>query len=407
MSTYDIIVVGGGIVGTTTALLLAKKTNLRIALLERQHPTIIPAKAGIHSATHRVSSISLASVALFQELNLWNIIKPTTTPFSKIHVWDASGNGKISFDSHTISSPALGYIVEDNLIRNCLFEKLTKESTIDFFPNTTLTGFTKTSDHIELQTESKTFQAQLIIAADGSHSKIREQAGIEIKECDYHQTAIVATVTTELPHQYTAWQRFLPTGPLAFLPLQDAHTVSIVWSYQSDKADAMLSLDDENFCSALGVAFENRLGRILSASKRLHFPLALRHASRYAEDRLALVGDAAHTIHPLAGQGVNLGLEDAEVLTDVLAEAYGKNRSYATLATLRRYERTQKSHNFIFLTLVDLLKNLFATDANTIHKVRNWGLNCTDKLSFLKKYFMRYASFANKAYRRDLHEELE
>ncbi len=387
---YDIIIVGSGIVGATTALALARDTSLKIAVIEAKLPGYIQ---DLTQYDYRVSAISLASKTILQNLNCWEAIKANrVSPYLQMHVWDASGTGEIHFDSQLVNEPVLGYIIEDSVIRKSLQEQFQFYQNIDFLCPVSVTILKEKANHIELMTnDQKTIEAKLLIGADGADSWVRAHANIEFKNSDYAHTAIVATVTTELSHQATAWQRFLPTGPLAFLPLHDPHHCSIVWSAEHDYATHLLSLDDDSFCNRVNVEFANKLGDITAVTKRYHFPLRMRHVKNYVRPHLALIGDAAHTIHPLAGQGVNLGLLDAAALAEVIVDAYKKNRDFASFATLRRYERWRKGDTFAVLTLVEGLKQLFGSDKKSLQQIRNVGLNLVNRASLVKKLLAHYA----------------
>jgi 2-octaprenylphenol hydroxylase len=219
---------------------------------------------------------------------------------------------------------------------------------------------------------------------------VRDRAGIHARVSDYGQQALVAVVTTERPHAETAWQRFLPTGPLAFLPLFDGRS-SIVWSLRSDEAQRLLELDDEPFRDALGEAFGFRLGEILHCGERALFPLVRQSAAQYVRPRIALVGDAAHVIHPLAGQGVNLGLKDARELADRLLAARAQGRDLGGLSVLRRYERARKGDNLLMMGVMDAFKQLFGSPALPLRWARNAGLNLVDAVPVLKNQIMRSA----------------
>jgi 2-octaprenylphenol hydroxylase len=390
MSNYDILIIGSGIVGATAALALAKKTTLKVAILDAQ---TISTQWHPQKNDFRVSAISPASKKIFQSLNVWGKIKSKRiSPYIHMHVWDAKSSGEIHFDSASVSQRELGHIIEDQVMRTSLYETLQENSQIHFLHPIKLSSCHVHEDHVELTTEDqKKLTAKLIIAADGANSWVREQLQIPVKIRDYDHTAIVATVKTELSHQATAWQRFLPTGPLAFLPLSDAHTSSIVWSTNPEHAKELVEGEKSDFQAKLTEAFANKLGAVTEVDSRQSFPLRMRHVENYVLNRVALIGDAAHTIHPLAGQGVNLGLLDSVCLADVIAEACKKNRDFASLATLRRYERARKSDTLAMLAMVDFLKNLFGTEKKSLQSLRAVGLNFTNHLPFLKNFFTQYA----------------
>lgn len=390
MSNYDIIIMGSGIVGATAALLLAKNTSLKIAITDSQ--TISPCwQAEKHD--HRVSAISLASKRIFNSIDVWQKISAKrVSPYSQMQVWDENSSGEIHFDSANIGELALGYIIEDQVMKTSLCEAFSNFSNLDFLNPLKIISLSEEDDSIKLTADdNKIFTTKLLIAADGANSWVREQIQTPLKTWDYQQTAIVATIKTEKTHENTAWQRFLATGPLAFLPLSDTHRCSIVWSAIPERANELLAQNDEDFRKSLSEAFAYKLGEITEVSQRYHFPLRMRHAKNYVQSRIALIGDAAHTIHPLAGQGVNLGLLDAACLAEVIVEAVNKKRDFSHLANLRRYERWRKSDNLAMLAAVDALKHLFMNDKKSIQTLRGMGLGVTNHLAILKNFFVNHA----------------
>ena len=391
MYDYDVIIIGSGIVGATIALALARETSLKIAVMERNTPVF---SNDLMHYDHRVSAVSLASKTIFQNLDCWDAIHlKRVSGYSHMHVWDAITNIKIDFEAPLLNQLFLGYIIEDSVIRSSLLEHFKNYPAIDFLCPIQLNSIREKPDSIELILDKNhpEITTKLLIAADGAKSWVRTQTKIPLTQWDYEQTAIVTTVKTALPHQSTAWQRFLPTGPLAFLPLDNPHYCSVVWSVVPDYASYLLSLDDDAFCKIITTEFSNRLGDIISATPRYHFPLHMRHAKNYIKPHLALIGDSAHTIHPLAGQGVNLGLLDAATLAEVIIDAYKKNRDFSSLSTLRRYERWRKSDTVLMLALVEGLKCLFASDQKPLQHIRRWGLTCADRFPFLKNLLAHYA----------------
>ncbi|HAB64102.1 MAG TPA: 2-octaprenyl-3-methyl-6-methoxy-1,4-benzoquinol hydroxylase, partial [Pseudomonas sp.] len=309
----DLIIVGAGMVGSTLALAL-QDSGLTIKLVDGGPLEVQPFKPS-DSFEPRVSALSAASQRILQRVGAWQgIVGRRASPYLDMHVWDGSGTGHIDFSAAAVHADVLGHIVENRVVQDALLEALKSRGSVELKGNARLeqlqqndNGWTLTMD------DGQQLSAGLIVAADGANSTVRQLAGCETREWDYLHHAIVTSVRCVEPNQQAAWQRFTDEGPLAFLPLQregDAHWCSIVWSVTEVEAQRLMALDDDAFCQALGRAFEYRLGEIVEADPRLCIPLRQRHAKRYVQPGLALIGDAAHTIHPLAGQGVNLGLRD-------------------------------------------------------------------------------------------------
>jgi 2-octaprenylphenol hydroxylase len=391
-ASYDIVIVGGGMVGLSLACMLAQKTALSIAVLEEQ--TQIPSWSAEH-VHHRVSAIALSSQKIFQSLGVWNDIREKrVSPFKQIIAWDAATQAEIVFHSNEMAESKLGYIIENNLMHSVLENKIKNYPQITKFSGIKLTTMIEHEHEHGMELvadDGRIIKAKLAIAADGGNSWLRKQAGIEIDKLDYEENAIVAAVQTTLPHLAGARQIFLPTGPLAFLPLSEKQTSSIVWSLPIEETKRLMALNENDFCAELGSAFEYRLGDVISSSKRFTFPLMRQKANKYIKPHIALVGDAAHTIHPLAGQGVNMGLLDAACLADVICEAVKEHRSFSSEATLRRYERWRKADNLMMFAGVDLIKNLFSSDKKSIQNLRSFGLNTVNHLKWMKNIFVRHA----------------
>jgi 2-octaprenylphenol hydroxylase len=387
---YDVIIVGGGMVGLALAGLLIQKTSLSIAILEAQ--AHVP-EWDSNSNYPRVSAIALSSQRVFQSLQVWDSMqKKRVSPFAKIGVWDAASKAEITFDSKEIAEPLLGYIIENNLIQSELLLKIKKSTQVTFLSPVKLAQLIEKEKSIELQTvEGQVFQAKLVIGADGANSWLRQQAGIEVVQHNYDQSAIIATVHTALPHHSVAQQVFFKSGSLAFLPLLKEKTSSIAWSLPTQEAKHLIAMDTDSFKQQLVQTFEYRLGDILEVEQRYSFTLIKQHAKRYIGSRIALIGDAAHTIHPLAGQGVNMGLLDALSLANIMIDAVKQNKDIANYTSLRRYERERKAENATMLVGVDLIKWMLASEKKSIQTIRAIGLSTVDRIAVLKNIFTRYA----------------
>lgn len=388
MKQHDILIVGDGIVGLALAHALAKK-DLNIGILSNSD--LLTGKHFKDEYDSRVSAITPASEAFFKHLGIWESITcRRISPFRDMHVWDATGSGKVHFDSAWIGQTHLGHIIENGVMLAALQENLFSYPNVIYYPSRKLTELMQPAEGVIIKTNQETLFTKLLVGADGANSWVRQHAGFAVKQQSYEQTAIIATVKTEFEHKETAWQRFMPTGPLAFLPLNHANQCSIVWSCEPEFAAQVMAYDDETFCHELAKALDFKLGQVLTSSARQCFPLVMRHAERYINADIALVGDAAHTIHPLAGQGLNLGLADAAFLAEVIQKSLNLNRPLGSL--LRQYERERRTHNLLMITAMNAFKRLFSNKHALLMTLRNKGLNGVNNLPWLKVLFMHRAA---------------
>ncbi|MBD3658000.1 FAD-dependent monooxygenase [Marinobacter sp.] len=388
----DILVVGGGMTGSALALGLGQQ-GWKVALIESGNPESAlvegaPA-ATVDDFEPRVSAISVASQRLLETLGAWQYVATRRhCPYQAMTVWDGDGTGRIHFEAAELQAQALGTIVENRSVVRALFLAL-QGSTVAVFGGVSVSGWWEQGDSrgIDLA-DGRRVAARLVVAADGANSRLRQWVGLPTREWDYNQQAIVCTVRTAQPHRFTAWQRFSPTGPLAFLPLQaesgDDHFCSIVWSQDTAEARRLLTLGDAAFVAELESAIERQLGAVLAVSRRYGFPLRQRHAKDYVRPGFALVGDAAHTIHPLAGQGANLGYGDVRVLLDELARARDTGLGPADELVLARYQRRRKGENLTMMAAMEGFKQLFGRDELPLRWLRNTGMRWLDNLAPLK-----------------------
>jgi 2-octaprenylphenol hydroxylase len=386
---YDIAIVGGGMVGLATAIGLAQ-ADLNVVVIDAGHTEAVSGEPRL-----RVSAINKASQRLLENLGAWAYLDTSrATPYQKMAVWDKDGFGKIAFDANSISETSLGAIIENDAISFALAKRASEFDNITHIQNQRIEriAFGEREAWLTLangvDSEIESVSAALVIAADGANSWVRE---IPLTFWDYGHHAIVATIRTEMPHLATARQVFLQDGPLAFLPLYEDNLCSIVWSVPPERATELLAMDKVQFERNLTAAFDGRLGICQLESERQAFPLRMRYARHFARHRLVLAGDAAHTIHPLAGQGVNLGFLDAASIIEVISELQQAGKDIGDYAQLRALERWRKADAMEMIAAMEGFKRLFE-GSNPVKKViRDLGLNLVDNVAGLKTVFIQQA----------------
>jgi 2-octaprenylphenol hydroxylase len=386
---FDILIVGGGMIGSALALGLSRQ-GWQVGLIEGAPAASLMAPAepanSVDDFEPRVSAISLASQRLLEELGAWPKVQASRhCGYREMTVWDGDGTGRIHFDAADLHARSLGTIVENRNIVRALFESLS-DSSVKLLDGVRVKAWSR-EQGVELE-DGRRLVARLVVGADGALSRLRQWSGLATREWDYDQQAIVCTVRTSQNHRYTAWQRFSPTGPLAFLPLLneagDEHFCSIVWSQDTLEARRLMALETESFRKELEAAIERELGEVLAVSRRFAFPLRQRHAKDYIADGLALVGDAAHTIHPLAGQGANLGYGDVRALLEELGRARALGLAPDDASVLARYQRRRKGENLAMMAAMEGFKQLFARDELPVRWLRNTGMRWLNQLAPLK-----------------------
>jgi len=390
----DLIIVGAGMVGSTLALAL-EGSGLDILVLDASplEAADFDPQGGFEP---RVSALSAASQRIFERLGAWpGMSARRVSPYTDMHVWDGSGTGQIHFSAATVHAEVLGHIVENRVVQDALLETMQRRGGQRLLGAARVERLERMPQGWQLTLDDgRQLNAPLLVAADGANSAVRRLAGCETREWDYLHQAIVTSVRCSEPHQRTAWQRFTDDGPLAFLPLErdgDQHWCSIVWSVTELEARRLMALDDVAFRAALGRAFEQRLGEVEEVDPRLCIPLRQRHAKRYVHPGLALIGDAAHTIHPLAGQGVNLGLLDAAVLAEVIEAAMARGERPEDIRVLSRFERRRMPHNLAMMAAMEGFERLFQADPLPLRWLRNTGLKAVQALPEAKALFVRQA----------------
>lgn len=387
MQATDVIIIGGGMVGLTLALAL-EDSGLKVAVIEGQLPEpmlpVIP--------ENRVSAINLASQTLLQRLHAWPAQQERLGPYTNMAVWEADTGAHIDFSAALMHQPHLGHIVENCVLQHSLLEQARARTHIDLhLPARAHTVSVSEQGAFVLLDNGIPITGRLLVGADGARSWLREQLQPGMVEWDYDHSALVATVATHEPHQQTARQIFRGNDILAFLPLADSHQCSIVWSCTPDDATERLALSDADFNKALSLAFDMRLGPCEVLGPRMAIPLRARFSQQFCGPRWALIGDAAHTIHPLAGQGVNLGLQDAAALADTLTRLHQAGRDIGALAELKSFERWRKAEAATLLAAMEGLKRLFGFDHPLLKGLRGAGLNLTNRLTPIKRMLAAHA----------------
>jgi len=375
---FDIVIVGAGITGLTVAALLAHSKNaerLRVKIVDAGKR---PAFDLSEDVSLRVSAIASGSSDIFASIGVWqDILGQRACPYRDMRVWDASGYFEgpdtLCFEAAEFAVSELGFIVENTLIQHAVLQQLDAvKQAVEF--ETPIISVAQSDDRFSVDfANGETITADLIVGADGAGSFVRNSAGITVDAWAYPQSAFVTHLRPEKSHQYTAWQRFLRNGPVALLPLQDGR-VSVVWSTTPEEVDKAIAASNDELSDMLSEATDHVLGRLLPEGPRGSFPLKAQHANNYVLPGLALVGDAAHAIHPLAGQGANLGLADAARLVGVLDEAISNDEYPGDMPVLRRYERARKGANQTMLYFIDSLNRLFLSESDSVAKLRGSGM---------------------------------
>ncbi|KTD61208.1 FAD-dependent oxidoreductase [Legionella spiritensis] len=381
--TYDVLVVGGGVVGLTAALAMAKR-DLTVAVIDAGTLTVHSDRPDL-----RVYAINQASENLLRQLGVWGLLNEARlSPYSHMHVWDAATGASIDFDARLIADSRLGTIIEESVIKQALLRCMASMENVTLFPEQTVVNIKEEPEHIEVIGEHWRRHTRLLMIADGANSPTRQKLSLPMTTWSYHQQALIATVQTEKNHQRTAWQVFHRDGPLAFLPLANDRQCSIVWSTTPSRAKALKMLDEASFQQQLADAFACKLGQIESVSERHTFPLSMRHTRQYVGKNWLLLGDAAHTIHPLAGLGLNIGLADVASWLTCLDQGYGLTAARTLLA----YQRRRKHAVWQSIALMQGLKALFANPLPPVAMLRRAGLQWCDRLPPLKRLFIAHAA---------------
>jgi len=392
MKSFDCVVVGGGMVGAASALALSQ-LGLTVALIEQYEPKVFENNQNLDL---RVSAISLASQYLLEQLGAWSqVTQWRACPYKRLGVWEQE-YAYTEFNANDIEQSHLGHIVENRLLQLSLWQQITLQSNIDVFCPERLVSLSQDKEKATLVLENISITAKLVIAADGANSQVRQLVDIGITSWDYQQSAMLINVKTQLPQQDITWQQYLPTGPVAFLPLSKASVsvegsleqteqggyASLVWYHQRDEIKRLSALSNQQLQQEVLAVFPKRLGQIEVLAKGA-FALTRRHANTYQKNRVLLLGDAAHTINPMAGQGVNLGFKDVKALQSVIASAIGNGECWHKEQVLGRYETLRRKDNVLMQSTMDVLYHTFSHPSPLVKTLRNASLLAVSKVPLL------------------------
>ncbi|MHB8534769.1 MAG: 2-octaprenyl-6-methoxyphenyl hydroxylase [Sulfuricaulis sp.] len=388
---YDILIIGGGLVGASLACAL-RQSALHIGVIEA-----VPLAASSQpSYDDRNLALAYGSKRIFESIGAWDEIAPQTTPIERIHVSDRGHFGATRLAAADAGLPALGYTVASRALGAALLKILEDAKSIDWMCPAQMQDIRITPGSATVTVRhagtDKALTARLVVAADGAHSAVRLAMGIEAARTEYKQTAVATNVTADLPHRNTAYERFTDTGPLALLPLRDANRCGVVWSAREEEIGTILGWSDAEFLARLQERFGDRLGTFMRTGRRVSYPLALTRVKEQVRARLALIGNAAHTVHPVAGQGFNLGLRDVAALAEILADALRAGSDIGDLGVLQRYAAWRRRDNQVISTFTNGLIRIFSNDIFPLTFARNAGLMAVDLVPGLKRRFIRVSS---------------
>jgi len=388
---YDVVIAGGGLVGNALALALAQE-SIRVAVVDP-----LAAATQLDAAFDgRTSAISIGSVRILNAIGAWQYMLPYASPIWDIRVCDGYAPGYVHYAAKEVGEEPFGYILENRVLRHGLYEALARATAITLYSPHRVIDYKEDSGRVTASLDDgATLTAQLLVAADGRFSKLRDAAGMDARVISYDQTAIVSVVTHSNPHHGLALERFLPAGPFAALPLVDGvdgqHRSGIVWTEHDHDAPHFLALPEEEFNAELMQRMGEYWGEVRVTGKRFSYPLKLMHATRFTASRVALVGDAAHGIHPIAGQGVNLGYRDVAAFTEILASQHAVGGDLGAPSVLAQYERWRKFDSVSMTASTDLLNRLFSNRSPSLTFLRRSGLKLVEQMPPLKHFFMRHA----------------
>ena len=384
---FDVVIVGGGMVGAAVGCSLGGG-NLKVAVIEQLIPESF---TDVQPHDLRVSALSLASKNILNSVGAWEgVLKRRFCPFRRMRVWETAGDTE--FNSDDLKLPELGYIVENRVTQLALLDRLAEFDNVELIAPASIEQIKYSASEKTVLTldNGDELQAKMLVAADGGNSRVRQTVGLGVTSWDYKQHALVIYIETDYEQQDITWQRFVPSGPQAFLPLTGNYG-SIVWYNSADEVRRLKTLSNEELIKELTETFPDCLGNVKQVLGLASFPLKRQHAQQYVKEGVALVGDAAHMINPLAGQGVNIGLLDAAALAEVLVEAGSKGEEIGSVSVLKRYEKMRRNENLKMMTVMDAFYRVFSNEILPVKFIRNLGLGLAERLKPAKNKVTRMA----------------
>jgi 2-octaprenyl-6-methoxyphenol hydroxylase len=382
----DVIIIGGGPAGSTQACALAQY-GLQVVVVDQLAPEVTMQA----SFDGRTTAIAYGSSNIYRGIDVWPLFEPFVEPILDIRVSDDRSHSFMHYDHREIGNHPMGYIIENLIMRQMLYQRATSFSHLDWIAPAKVLGFDRSEAGVAVELDNgTTLKGRLLIAADGRNSQMRESVGIPLTKWSYHQNAIVCMIEHELPHEGVAHEHFLPTGPFAILPMQGNRS-SVVWSMREELSPAMMALSPEDFAAAMQEKFGDSLGRLTLSSQRWCYPLSVQFANTYIDQRFAMIGDAAHVIHPIAGQGLNMGLRDVAALTECVVESFRLGLDIGGHTTLERYQRWRRFDNMSLIAVTDGLTRLFSNDIKPLKFLRDSGLGIMNSMGPAKKFLMKHA----------------
>ena len=384
--SFDCIVIGGGLSGLTTTLALSK-IGLSVAIIDKTSLKMAKKNEG----DQRTTAVSASGKKVFEALDVWDSLKKGAEPILDIVVSEKGKKGHLSFDHQTVGTEPMGHILNNIELKNSLISSIRSQKNIQLFPFKSLNNFFPETGAVTIDlNDGSSYEAALLVAADGRNSDGRRIAKIKSTNIDYNQSSIVFTVGHEKPHRGTAYEQFTTGGPIASLPMR-GNKSSVVWSEDTEVVESLMQLDDKDFVAAASYRLNDCLGKMTIIGQRKVFPLKLNYADTIIANRFAMVGDAAHGLHPIAGQGFNLGLRDIANLTEEISNARRLGLDIGSFETLRSYQATRRFDNFSLVAATDRLNRLFTDNNKIVGFIRSSGLDAINTMNPIKNLFMRLA----------------